>query len=186
MNQLRIIAGKWRGKKIQFIDQEDLRPTPDRVRETLFNWLQQDIVNAHCLDLFAGSGILGIEALSRGAKFVTSVEMSREALICIRENLESLIEIPLRTIQANALDYLQNNSPEYPMEVVFLDPPFSDNQLLQDACQYLEKNNWLAGDAKIYLESGTNLEELNLPDSWSLIKSKKAGQVYYGLCQRNK
>ncbi len=184
VNQLRIIAGRWRGKKIHFVDQEGLRPTADRIRETLFNWLQGDITDSICLDLFAGSGALGIEAASRGAGDVYCVESSSAAAKAIRENLATLADAPVRVINTNALDFLQRPQATLKFDVVFLDPPFA-SRLLEQACDLLEKQQWLTPHAAIYLESAQPLETLSLPLQWQLAKHKKAGQVYYGLCRRS-
>lgn len=184
VNQLRIIAGLWRGKKIHFVDQEGLRPTADRIRETLFNWLQGEITDAVCLDLFAGSGALGIEAASRGAAEVYCVESSSTAAKAIRENLATLADAPIRVINTNALDFLQRSHPALKFDVVFLDPPFASG-LLEQVCDLLEKQQWLTPHAAIYLESAQPLEALAIPAQWQLTKHKKAGQVYYGLCRRS-
>lgn len=183
MNQLRIIAGKWRGRKISFPDQEGLRPSPDRVRETLFNWLQADIVGAHCLDLFAGSGALAIEAASRGAKQVSCVELNPEIAASIKKNIALLQADAISLIQRDAVKFLKTAQSEHRYELVFLDPPFNEN-LLEESCELLENNAWLADSALIYLESDQALEKYTFPSNWALIKQKKAGQVYYGLCQR--
>jgi 16S rRNA (guanine966-N2)-methyltransferase len=183
VNQIRIIAGKWRGRKISFLDQKGLRPSPDRVRETLFNWLQFDIVGTHCLDLFAGSGILALEACSRGAKQVTCIELNRETASNIKNNIELLQAEEIFFLQQNALEFLQTSNKNNKYDLVFLDPPFKEN-LLEPSIALLESNSWLAKSALIYLESDQPLEDCLLPENWTLVKNKKAGQVYYGLCQR--
>lgn len=183
MNQIRIIAGKWRGRKITFPDQKGLRPSPDRVRETLFNWLQSEIVGAHCLDLFAGSGALTLEASSRGAKQATCIEANPETAASIKKNIELFNGEEILLLQQNALEFLQSKNTENKYDLVFLDPPFKEN-LLEASIPLLESNSWLAKSALIYLESDQPLEEYALPANWTLIKQKKAGQVYYGLCER--
>lgn len=185
MNQLRIIAGKWRGRKISFIDQDGLRPSPNRVRETLFNWLQTDIVASNCLDLFAGSGALSFEAASRGANHITCLELNAESAVCIKENLYVLQADQITLLQQDALNFLKTTKPENKYDLAFLDPPFSE-ALLEESCNLLERYSWLTDDAKIYLESDQALDKYALPTNWELIKQKKAGQVYYGLCQRSK
>ncbi len=179
-NSVRIIAGEWRGRHLSFADHDGLRPSADRIRETLFNWLQYDIAGAHCLDLFAGSGVLGFEALSRGAAAVTSVELARPACAAIEESRARLQADKLRLLHADALNFLQNLPPTRPFDIVFLDPPFASG-LLEPACRLLEEQLWLSRDAKIYLEAEQAPDKLQLPGSWQLLKNKKAGKVYYGL-----
>jgi 16S rRNA (guanine966-N2)-methyltransferase len=179
--QIRIIAGIWRGRKIQVPDVPDLRPTPDRVRETLFNWLQPIIAGAYCLDLFAGSGALGFEALSRGAAYVEMVDQSPKVVALLREELATFeaknADVYAATVPA------QLRQPARPFDVVFLDPPFQQDLLLP-CCHLLEEKGFLAVDAYIYLESKNALTEGMLPKNWRLLKSKKAGQVSYHLAQR--
>lgn len=181
-NRLRIIGGDWRSRVVTFADAQDLRPTPDRVRETLFNWLQPRIVGAHCLDLFAGSGVLGFEALSRGAASVTALELDPHASAAIRANVKTLHTDKLRLEQRNALDWLRNDAQQRRFDVVFLDPPFAEN-LYEDCCRLLVERQWLAPRALVYLESGASLEDIQLPEPWQLIRHKRAGAVYYGLCE---
>ena len=183
MNQIRIIAGQWRGRKINFLDHEGLRPSPDRVRETLFNWLQNKIVNAHCLDLFSGSGALAFEAASRGAKSVMCVELHRESCVCIQKNIDAIQAKQIALRQGDALKYLKPSAPQQAYNLVFLDPPFADD-LMEQSCALLESNSWLASTAYIYLESDQALDTYQLPENWLLSKQKKAGQVYYGLIER--
>jgi len=185
VNQLRIIAGKWRGRKITFPDQEGLRPSPDRVRETLFNWLQSHIPGACCLDLFAGSGALSFEAASRAAAHITCVELNPVSAASIKKNIAILEANTISLLQQDALKFLTISSPEKKYDLIFLDPPFSEN-LLEKSCELLENNAWLNDSALIYLESDQDLGEYALPSNWTLVKQKKAGQVYYGLCQKFK
>lgn len=178
---LRIIGGAWRGRKLKVPDVLNVRPTPDRVRETLFNWLAPFIAGSRCLDVFSGSGALGFEALSRGASYVVMVD---ESAIVTR-----LLQDELRLFKAdNAEIYrakapLQLKAPTTPFNIVFLDPPFADNLLLP-CCFYLEENAFLAPDALIYLEARDTLDEALLPANWSILKSKRAGQVAYHLIKR--
>lgn len=183
-NQLRIIAGQWRGRKISFLDQEGLRPTPDRVRETLFNWVQGEIIGARCLDLFAGSGALGFEAASRGAAEVICIEQNQEALACLQQNAQALGANQITLHKQDALTFLRQTEFTRPFDLVFLDPPFASG-LLPESCTLLEANGWLKPGATIYLEFGEAIDELKLPANWELFKHKKAGQVYYGLCRRH-
>jgi 16S rRNA (guanine966-N2)-methyltransferase len=180
-NQLRIIGGRWRSRRLYFPGVEGLRPTPDRVRETLFNWLAPLIEGARCLDLFAGSGALGIEALSRGASEVVLVERQPLAVRQLRQNLARLGEASAQVIQANALVWL--GGPSRPFDVVFLDPPFGSN-LLVPLCAALEQGGWLAEGARIYLESARDAQKLELPENWRLAREKTAGQVSYRLAVR--
>ena len=161
-NQVRIIGGRHRGRRLNFVPGPGLRPTPDRVRETLFNWLQVHIRGARCLDLFAGSGVLGLEALSRGATFVLAVEQHRPAARRLRENIELLHEArSARVLHEDALRLLKA-PPEAPFDIAFLDPPFADG-LLPTACEQLEHNGWLSADALIYLEQDRKHEWPVLP-----------------------
>ncbi|MFL2840779.1 MAG: 16S rRNA (guanine(966)-N(2))-methyltransferase RsmD [Pseudohongiellaceae bacterium] len=185
MSQVRIIAGKWRGRKISFPDQKGLRPSADRIRETLFNWLQSNIVGTRCLDLFAGSGALSIEAASRGARQVTCIELNQEPAASIKKNITLLKTNAISLIQHDAIKFLKTAKPEIKYDLVFLDPPFIEN-LLEKSCQLLENNSWLSDSALIYMESNQAIENYDLPLSWALIKQKKAGLVYYGLCKRFK
>ncbi|OGT60211.1 MAG: 16S rRNA (guanine(966)-N(2))-methyltransferase RsmD [Gammaproteobacteria bacterium RIFCSPHIGHO2_12_FULL_43_28] len=180
---VRIISGKWRGRRLKIPDEMGLRPTPDRVRETLFNWLSQTIVGARCLDLFAGSGALGFEALSRGALQVTLVDQSLAVVKLLQEALLSFKVDNAFIYQARVPEGLQK--PAQPFDVVFLDPPYQANLLLP-SCYYLEAHGFLADPALIYLEARETIEDNELPPNWRLIKSKKAGQVAYHLVKREK
>lgn len=179
--QVRIIGGQWRGRKIVVPDVLDLRPTPDRVRETLFNWLSSTISGAHCLDAFAGSGALGFEALSRGAAHVVMVDQSTAVVTLLKQEL-AMFKAENADIYAATMP-AQLKKPMKPFDIVFLDPPFS-HDLLLPTCQYLEENGLLAAHALIYLEAKTTLDETALPANWRIIKSKKAGQVAYHLAER--
>ncbi len=181
--QLRIIGGEWRGRRLQFPAVTDLRPTPDRIRETLFNWLQMQIAGARCLDLFSGSGALGLEALSRGAREVVMVEQDRDAAAQIRHHLLTLKSPVGKVENGDVLRFLEG--PATPFEVVFLDPPYRLGTLEQ-CCQLLEQNGWLSDEALIYLEDNAKNGEPTLPDNWELFRSKKAGDVGYFLAQRQR
>ncbi len=177
-NQVRIIAGKWRGRKINFPDLLKLRPTPDRVRETLFNWLTPIIVDACCLDLFAGSGALGFEALSRGAKSVLMVDNDPDVIDALKKSRTKL--------QAEEASIFQAHIPQQalkdtgPYEIVFLDPPFHKD-LLTPCCQWLEESHYLAQHAYIYIECEASLKQVAVPENWTLSRQKVAGQVAYYL-----
>jgi len=177
-NTLRIIGGQWRGRKLRFADGEGLRPTTDRVRETLFNWLQPLIQGARCLDLFAGSGALGLEALSRGAAEVQFIERNPRAVQTLKDNLALLHADNGHVRPGDALAYLRN--PAHPFDVVFLDPPFRQN-LLAPALELLISGGWLNPDARIYIELESEQALPPLPDEWELLRSKQAGQVAYHL-----
>ncbi len=181
--QIRIIGGEWRGRKLHVPDVPNLRPTPDRVRETLFNWLAPTISGAYCLDLFAGSGALGFEALSRGAKHVVMVDESAAVIALLQK--ESTL---LRTENAEiyrAVVPKQLKLPARPFDIVFLDPPYQENLLLP-CVLFLEEKGFLADEAYIYLEAKAELGENDLPSNWKILKSKKAGQVAYHLAFRQK
>ena len=178
-NQLRIIAGEWRGRKLSFADVEGLRPTPDRVRETLFNWLAPIIEGARCLDPFAGSGALGLEALSRGAAEVVMLDQHPRVIKQLKANLALLNCERAIVRQTDAVQYLQQ-TPGKAFDIVFLDPPYRKN-LLAPCCDLLNQQNWLADGARVYLEIESENELPALPDNWELIRNKKAGQVAYHL-----
>jgi len=181
-NQLRIIGGTWRGRKLSFADGKSLRPTLDRVRETLFNWLQFDLAGARCLDLFSGSGALGFEALSRGAEFVTMLDTNPTAIKQIKHNLQLLDCNRAEVLSLDALEFLKCQGNRKTYNVVFLDPPFQQN-LLSNCCQALEQYHFLSAGAFIYIEAEKQLQLSELPQSWQLLKEKKAGQLKYYLFQ---
>ncbi|MGB5261053.1 MAG: 16S rRNA (guanine(966)-N(2))-methyltransferase RsmD [Gammaproteobacteria bacterium] len=178
-NQLRIIGGRWRGRKLPFAAMPGLRPTPDRVRETLFNWLAPVIQGSRCLDLFAGSGALGLEAASRGAAEVVMVDHAGEAVGALREQLAVLGADGVDVIQADIVQWLQR--PAQVFDIVFLDPPFRQG-LLAESMHLLAANGWLAADACIYIEAEKDLQP-DLPEGWELYRSKQAGQVDYRLAR---
>ena len=180
---LRIIGGTWRGRTWRF-PEGDIRPTPDRVRETLFNWLMPTIVGTRCLDLFAGSGALGLEALSRGAARVVFVEKSPAPARELRQTLaqwggERAAAGHVRIADANA--YLAGE-PE-PFDVVFLDPPFTAG-LLAEVAARLESGAWLAPEALIYAECAAREGLPPLPTGWLVAKAGRAGEVGYHLLRR--
>ncbi len=183
-NRLRIIAGCWRGRRIGFPALAALRPTPDRVRETVFNWLQSEIDGAHCLDLFAGTGILGFEALSRGAASVTCVEREPAAVTAIRRNAGALDAGGMSVVQNDAMDFLKRSQPR-PMDIVFIDPPYGSPSL-GPVCRLLEERTWLAPRASIYVETRALNPALAAPADWQCLRSKRAGQVDYRLYCRSR
>ena len=187
VNQLRIIGGQWRGRKLSFADGEGLRPTLDRVRETLFNWLQNDIAGANCLDLFTGSGALGFEALSRDADNVVMIDKNPYAIQMIKSNLTLLNTHKAQILQMDAENYLNSFNGDklsQTFDIVFLDPPFN-KQLISLFCGLLEQSNCLSDKASIYIELEKNTSLPNLPKHWTVAKEKKAGQLSYYLIQVN-
>ena len=177
-NKLKIIAGEWRSRQLTFEDSPGLRPTPVRVRETLFNWLQHDVIASKCLDLYAGSGSLGFEATSRGAKSVVMIESNSQACRVIKDNIVKLSAQQIKVIQMDVFKFLAGDSTQF--NLVFLDPPFEQGLALQ-SCQWLEDKNWLAPSAKIYVEVENKLLLNNIPGNWKCLKNKKAGEVGYYL-----
>lgn len=180
-NELRIIGGTWRSRKLRFPEAPGLRPTPDRVRETLFNWLRQDLEGLCCLDLYAGSGALGFEAASRGAARVVLVEQNLEACAALKKNCALLDARQVEVVHAEVSRFLAGAAT--PFDVVFLDPPFHQG-LVFPACRHLENKGWLAPRARIYVEAESRLSFEGLPESWRVIRSKQAGEVGYHLCER--
>ena len=180
-NKLKIIGGNWRSRNVTFVDAPGLRPTPARVRETLFNWLQNDILGRRCLDLYAGSGALGFEAASRGAKFVIQVENNALACRALKENAIKLAADQIKIIQSDVFRYLASDAE--PFDVVFIDPPFAMGLAVQ-TCQWLEEKGWLSKHAKIYIEAECTLKLDGMPENWRQLKSKVAGAVGYHLFER--
>ena len=175
---LRIIGGRWRGRKLRFPASADIRPTPDRVRETLFNWLAAVPRGAACLDLFAGSGALGLEALSRGAGDVTFVEQDAAAASELSARLTEWQAENARVVRADALLYLTGTA--RPFDIVFLDPPF-DSPLLERTATLLQSQPWLQTGALIYVECRARAGLPSLPPTWRLLREKRAGEVGYHL-----
>ena len=183
-NKLRIIGGEWRSRQLSFVDAPGLRPTPARVRETLFNWLQYEIVGKQCLDLYSGSGALGFEAASRGAKSVVQVENNAQACRCLKDNALLLSASGrVKVVQSDVSRYLAGDAQAF--DVVFLDPPFGMDLAVQ-TCRQLEESGWLAKHAKIYVETERHLDFLGMPENWRQLKSKSAGEVGYHLFERVK
>ncbi len=180
-NKLRIIGGDWRSRQLSFVDAPGLRPTPARVRETLFNWLQYEIVGKHCLDLYAGSGALGFEAASRGARSVVQVENNIQACRSLKDNALALSATRITAVQSDVLRYLAGEAQAF--DVVFLDPPFGLDLVVQ-TCQLLEQNGWLAKHARIYVETERHFDFADMPANWRQLKSKSAGEVAYHLFER--
>ena len=182
-NTLRIIGGVHRGRKLSFPDAAGLRPTADRVRETLFNWLQNEIAGSRCLDLFAGSGALGFEAASRGAGHVTMIEADNTAVQSLKANVKLLdLDAVVAVIKSKALSWLSQYQGQR-FNVVFLDPPFAQ-QLLSQTIEHMLDCGLLADHAYVYIERDVHQQLPQLPANWKLIRDKTAGQVAYSLIQR--
>lgn len=181
-SSIRIIGGEWRSRKLTVPDAPGLRPTPDRVRETLFNWLAPTIQGARVLDAFTGSGALFLEALSRGASTGVAIDASTNAVNNLRRNLAVLQCDDAEVLRVDSLQYLSNKT-EQGFDIVLLDPPFHQDLLLS-ACQLLEDNNWLNKGAWIYTESEQAPSSLGVPSTWRLHREKHTGQVHYALWQK--
>lgn len=179
---LRIVAGSLRGSRLAVPDRPGLRPTPDRVRETLFNWLAPIIDGARCLDLYAGTGALGIEALSRGAGECVFVERERELCRLLQDNLARLKVANARVVNDDAFGFLAARAPA-PFDLAFLDPPF-DAGLWSESALRLERNGWLAASAQVYVES-TPEAEFAAPANWQMHREGRAGAVRYALYRRS-
>lgn len=177
--RLRIVAGNWRSRLLDIADSPGLRPTSERIRETLFNWLAPQIDGASCLDLFAGTGALGLEALSRGAAGTVFVEKSAVAARVLKSNVEMLGATGATVCEADAFEYLRK-APVRAFDIVFLDPPFAAD-MLEDLCRLIDERQVLAEGARVYLENDVATDEALLPAGWELLKSKVAGQVRYTL-----
>jgi len=180
-SRLRIIAGRWRGRRLEFSAEPGLRPTPDRVRETLFNWLVNDVEGSRCLDLFAGSGALALEALSRGAAAVTALDISERALADLARNLARL-QGTATLVCADACRWLELAHDER-FDVVFIDPPFRSG-LAERCIERLAGSPILAEGAVIYVETASDETAPRLPADWRLSREKFAGRVAYRLYRR--
>ena len=180
--EIRIIGGKWKGKKIYFDLNDDLRRTPDRAKETLFNWLGQDLKKMYCLDLFSGTGALGFEAFSRGAEKVTFVERNKEYLQKI-ENvyLEMSDRADCDFFCAECLEWIQNNNSGTKYDLIFIDPPFNKN-LIHDLLTAILEKELLSKNGQIYFEFEKKLD-LEIPESLNLIKKKSLGKKSYVLAE---
>ena len=181
-SSVRIIGGTWRRRKLLFPNESGLRPTGDRIRETLFNWLQPSIIDANCLDLFAGSGSLGLEAKSRGCASCTLIEKNKKVITFLRNTIEEF-RASVDLINDDVLDYLASTQFSKKFDIVFIDPPFNLN-LHESVIQVLEEKHLLNVDAKIYVENDINASELLVPKNWSQIRNQVAGQVRFVLYSR--
>lgn len=176
--KVRIIGGKWRSRVIVFPDEKYLRPTPDRVRETVFNWLGQDLTGQHCLDLFAGSGAMGFEAASRGAECVVMVELNRDIMHQLQATRKKLDATHVELVKMNALAFIASDMRQY--DVIFLDPPFQFD-LLPELIPRLPSR--MTEDGLVYIESDHRVE---LDEQWLVWRSGRAGKVYYQLLKLKK
>jgi len=185
--QVRIIAGKWRGRQLKIVAHTELRPTPDRVRETLFNWLTGYVQEARCLDLFAGTGVLGFEALSRGAKEVVFVDHHVPVVKALQSTARYLDVLSQCHIVLNeSIRWLKQVQFEAkPFDIIFLDPPFS-SMLVKQSIKLLAESALVHPQTYIYAESPKPLHEDNIPDDWELIKQKTASEVVYHLLRASK
>lgn len=178
--KVRIIGGQWRSREIAFPDDKYLRPTPDRVRETVFNWLGQDLTGKYCLDLFAGSGAMGFEAASRGAEHVVMVELNQSIMRSLNAAREKLGATQVELVKMNAMAFIASDSRQF--DVIFLDPPFQSG-LLSELIKVLPAR--MTETSFIYVESGNRLN-LNLDEQWLVWRSGRAGKVYYQLLKLSK
>lgn len=177
--EIRIIGGDFRGRKLLVRQAEGLRPTADRIRETLFNWLQFEVPGASCLDVFAGTGALGFEALSRGAAHVTCLELSQQNAAQLKANQQRLKVDNLEVIQADSLAWLSQPATS-PFDLIFLDPPFHQN-LMQITLEKLFANGYLSESSWLYLEQEKSLDWPTFPDAWQIYRNKTTSQVRLGL-----
>jgi 16S rRNA (guanine966-N2)-methyltransferase len=178
--KIRVIGGKFKGRKVSVPKVDGVRPTTDRVRETLFNWLQPYIFNAHCLDAFAGTGILGIEAISRGAQRVTFVEQNKKVIQALKSSVELLGADNADLLSGDFFSAMSGLSK--PFDLVFLDPPF-ETTLLSESLHYLQKKNLLNENAIIYCEQSRH-SDFTLTDDFQQLKTKHYGEVAYSLWQK--
>ncbi|MFT4711839.1 MAG: 16S rRNA (guanine966-N2)-methyltransferase [Candidatus Azotimanducaceae bacterium] len=180
---MRIIGGKWRGRKVSFAQHEEIRPTPNRIRETLFNWLQGFVHGSRCLELYAGSGILSLEALSRGAKSVTLIEQASQVHQHLQTELAKITDSSqlYQCINQPAITWASNQS-DGPFDIIFLDPPFAGSEL-DTVLPLIEVNSLLSPDGVIYIESPAEILGETIPLQFEIYKQKKAGSVHYCLCR---
>lgn len=184
VTQVRIISGKWRGTRLDVPTVEGLRPTSNRVRETLFSWLLPHIEGAKVLDLFSGTGVLAFEALSRGASSALAIDKDKNAVYSIKNTIEYLeCERIFQLKKVDTLHYLKKQRTVNTFDIVFLDPPFF-KKMIEPICKVLEERGWLSSYSWIYIESEKTPSQLTIPSNWKLYREKKAGRVYYTLHYR--
>lgn len=182
--QIRIIGGDCRGRKLPVLDAEGLRPTSDRVKETLFNWVQFDVPGARCLDVFSGAGSLGFEAASRGAKLVTMLELNSANAKQLKLNAQTLKLQNIDVQNTDSLLWLANANKDIPYDVIWLDPPFHQG-LMQQTLELLFANNWAAEKSLIYIEQEKKLAWPEFPEGWSISKEKTTSQVRFALFEHD-
>lgn len=176
--QVRIIAGQWRGRKLPVLLSQDLRPTGDRIRETLFNWLQFEWEGSYWLDAFSGSGALGFEALSRGAEQVVMLEQNRPVADQLRANAQLLNTSSARILETDTFQWL-TTAPVTPFDGIFLDPPFREETALQFLCQHIKERGWLKAQGFLYIEQ-PKTRQLSL-EGWEQYRHQQTGDVQFGL-----
>ncbi len=179
--RLRIIGGEWKRRQLSLAELPGLRPTPDAVRETLFNWLQGRLTGRSCLDLFAGSGALGFEAASRGAARVVMIERNRRAAAGLMANKQRLAADKVDIIVDDALRYLRRTNEQF--DIVFVDPPF-EKGLVRPACDLLHRRDVLKAGALVYVEAERRLSPLPVPASWELVHRNVASTIGYHLLRK--
>jgi 16S rRNA (guanine966-N2)-methyltransferase len=179
--RLRIVAGKWRSRLLPIVDVEGLRPTPERIRETVFNWLSSEISGSHCLDPFAGTGALAFEALSRGAASATLIDKSARVSDALKSSAVLLDADNARILCADGLSFIQQKASRR-FDIVFLDPPFAED-IVEECCRLLQSNGWLTDRAAVYIEQRQGRPEPALPTGWTIDKDNKAGNVRYMLAR---
>ncbi|MEO0576703.1 MAG: 16S rRNA (guanine(966)-N(2))-methyltransferase RsmD [Pseudomonadota bacterium] len=177
-NSVRIIAGQWRSRRLRVADLEGLRPTGDRVRETLFNWLSPHLPGARVLDAFSGSGALGFEALSRAAAHATLIDNQAQCVATLEDNVR-VLGANATVIRADVRRWLRDSAVSAPFDVVFVDPPFADDDIA-DLCTLLVDKGWLAPGAHVYVEQPMTAET-HMPPALRLLKSRTAGAVTFAL-----
>jgi len=178
LNSIRIIGGQWRGRRLPVLCNDGLRPTTDRVRETVANWLMYDVQGAHCLDLCAGTGSLSLECLSRGAASAVMVESNKAAAEQLKQNIQAL-SASGQVVQQNVLHYLRS-APARRYDIVFVDPPFASLMQTQ-ICQLLASEGWLSEQSVVYVEQQAKTDPVSVPESWHLHRDGQAGQSRYFL-----
>ncbi len=176
--QVKILAGQWRGTKLSVLLQDDVRPTPARVRETLFNWLQATIVGSDCLDLFAGSAALGFEALSRGANSVVAVDNDPQVIRLITQQVDKLQAKSMQVVCTDAKNFIHQTQQTF--DVIFLDPPFSKIDAVA-MLPIIHQQQLVTANSLVYLEFSTRNRPSTLPEPWQWQRQSKAGEVEYGL-----
>ncbi|CAL4317844.1 Ribosomal RNA small subunit methyltransferase D [Buchnera aphidicola (Chaitophorus populicola)] len=176
-NVLRVISGIFKKQKINIQHSKYLRPTKNLIRETLFNWLNEYILNAKCLDCFSGSGILGIEAISRHAKLVTCLDINIKNINIINKNLKRLKIKSIKSVCTNTIQWLKKNSKPY--DIIFLDPPYYKYNLLNKVIFLLEQKKWTKKNTIIYIEHEIYQKNINIPENWILKKKKQTKKIEY-------